>query len=62
MWMIAFSAIQDLVRRQLIKLEVDNDVASVVAINKAHPLYRSHVVWEDEAAAGDDEPAGTCAS
>ena len=39
----------------MVKVASEGDVASIEAVNRAHPFYRSHVVWEDEDAVVEDE-------
>ena len=39
----------------MVKVSSEGEVASIEAVNRAHPFYRSHVVWEDEDAVVEEE-------
>ncbi len=45
---------QHLVAIQMVKVTTEGDVASIEAVNRAHPFYKTHVVWEDDDAPVED--------
>ena len=49
---------QEMARVGVVEMAVEGDVLSVVSVNRSHPLYRGHRVWEDASDADAAETKG----